>query len=71
MTLGLLLAVACLVGALQNTWFFWTATRRVLVERMLLTSALLRLASASGYLLVAIFLIHAGIYVYLVEQVLP
>lgn len=71
MTLGILLALACLIGALQNTWFFWSATKKTLTERMLLTSALLRLVGASGYLLVAIFLIHAGIYVYLIEQVLP
>lgn len=71
MTLGLLLAVACLVGALQNTWFFWRATKKTLTERTLLTTALLRLMVASVYLLVAIFLTHAGVYIYLIEQVLP
>lgn len=71
MTLGLLLAVACLVGVLQNTWFFWRATKKTLTERTLLTTALLRLMVASVYLLVAIFLTHAGVYIYLIEQVLP
>lgn len=65
-----LLAVACFLGALQNGWFFWVTTRRALTTRdQLLTLGVWRLVCASAYALLGLFLLHAGVFVYLVDLV--